>query len=98
MGDPATRLARGGPPEIPGARRGSPLSRRDRRTRRRAGNRPIREDHGNVKRHDLIRELTAITGPEGVISEPEQLLTYESDGLRNYRTTPMLVVLPGSTQ
>src|SRR5438270_13431847 len=47
---------------------------------------------------DLIRELRAITGPEGVISEPEQLLTYESDGLRNYRVTPALVVLPSTTE
>src|SRR5437660_4688037 len=51
-----------------------------------------------MKRTDLIRELRAITGPEGVISEPEQLLTYESDGLRNYRVTPGLVVLPSSTE
>src|SRR3954471_11343843 len=51
-----------------------------------------------MKRSELIRELRDITGPEGVISEPEQLLTYESDGLRNYRNTPVLVVLPSSTE
>src|SRR5919198_927938 len=51
-----------------------------------------------MKRADLISKLKAITGPEGVIAEPEQLLTYESDGLRQYRATPMLVVLPASTE
>src|SRR2546423_2818283 len=51
-----------------------------------------------MKRRDLIDQLRAITGPEGVIAEPEQLLTYESDGLRNYRATPVLVVLPSSTE
>ncbi|MDQ3930369.1 MAG: FAD-binding protein, partial [Chloroflexota bacterium] len=51
-----------------------------------------------MERKTLIRKLTAIVGPQGVISEPEQLLTYESDGLRNYRAVPMVVVLPTSTE
>jgi glycolate oxidase len=51
-----------------------------------------------MERKTLIHKLTAIVGPQGVISEPEQLLTYESDGLRNYRVVPMLVVLPTSTE
>jgi glycolate oxidase len=51
-----------------------------------------------MKRNALIQQLTSILGRDGVISEPEQLLTYESDGLRSYRATPMLVVLPTSTQ
>ncbi len=51
-----------------------------------------------MERLALVKELTSILGPGGVISEPEQLLTYESDGLRNYRATPLLVVLPTTTQ
>ncbi|HEX8228062.1 MAG TPA: FAD-binding protein, partial [Chloroflexia bacterium] len=51
-----------------------------------------------MQRPELIAELTRIIGPEGVISEPEQLVTYESDGLRNHRVLPMLVVLPTSTE
>ncbi|HET6313508.1 MAG TPA: FAD-linked oxidase C-terminal domain-containing protein [Chloroflexia bacterium] len=51
-----------------------------------------------MHRAALIRELISIIGPEGVISEPEQLVTYESDGLRNHRVLPMLVVLPVSTE
>src|SRR3954468_14886376 len=51
-----------------------------------------------ISRNALTKCLIAIVGRDGVISEPEQLLTYESDGLRNYRATPMLVVLPASTE
>ncbi len=51
-----------------------------------------------MDRRALIDELVRITGPEGVISEREQLMTYESDGLRNYRAVPMVVVLPTGTQ
>jgi glycolate oxidase len=51
-----------------------------------------------MQRSDLARELAGMLGPEGVISEPEQLLTYESDALPNYRAMPMLVVLPESTE
>ncbi|HEX8598944.1 MAG TPA: FAD-linked oxidase C-terminal domain-containing protein [Chloroflexia bacterium] len=51
-----------------------------------------------MQRPELIAEFKRIIGPEGVISEPEQLVTYESDGLRNHRVLPMLVVLPTSTE
>jgi glycolate oxidase len=46
----------------------------------------------------LTSEIRRIVGPQGVISAPEQLLTYESDGLASYRVTPSLVVLPSSTE
>jgi glycolate dehydrogenase FAD-linked subunit len=49
--------------------------------------------------HDsLVKQITRIVGAQGVITEREQLLTYESDGLKNHRVMPMLVVLPTSTQ
>src|SRR3954452_21429338 len=51
-----------------------------------------------MQREILARELEKIVGPEGLITQPEQLMTYESDGLRNYRRMPMLVVLPTSTE
>jgi glycolate oxidase len=38
--------------------------------------------------------MKSILGPEGVISEREELRSYECDGLMNYRVIPDLVVLP----
>ena len=46
----------------------------------------------------VVEELRAALGPEHVITEPEQLRTYECDGLTGYRAQPALVVLPGSTE
>ena len=47
-----------------------------------------------MERSQLIRAMKSILGPEGVISEREQLRSYECDGLMNYRVIPDLVVLP----
>jgi glycolate dehydrogenase FAD-linked subunit len=47
---------------------------------------------------DLRGELLAVCGPDGVVSEPAQLATYECDGLTGYRVTPAVVVLPTSTE
>jgi len=46
----------------------------------------------------FVRELEAALAPEALIREPEQLRTYECDGLTGYRSVPALVVLPGSTE
>ena len=46
----------------------------------------------------VVRELEAALGARHVITEPEQLRTYECDGLTGYRAQPALVVLPGSTE
>jgi glycolate oxidase len=46
----------------------------------------------------LAREIEAIVGPQGLIERPEQLRTYESDGLTAFRQKPELVVLPASTE
>ncbi len=51
-----------------------------------------------MERERLIRAMEEILGPEGVISEREQLRTYECDGLMNYRVIPELVVLPESAE
>jgi glycolate oxidase len=51
-----------------------------------------------MERSQLIREMKKILGAEGVISEREQLRTYECDGLMNYRVIPDLAVLPESAE
>ncbi len=51
-----------------------------------------------MEREALIKTMKSILGPEGVISEREQLRSYECDGLMNYRVIPDLVVLPESAE
>src|SRR5919202_281864 len=51
-----------------------------------------------MERESLVRTMESILGPEGVISDREQLRTYECDGLMNYRVIPDLVVLPESAE
>src|SRR5262249_60372242 len=41
-----------------------------------------------------IPGMTEICGPDGVITDPAELRTYECDGLTSHRVTPALVVLP----
>src|ERR1022692_3437266 len=42
----------------------------------------------------LIPRFTQICGPDGVVSDPLELRTYECDGLTSHRCSPGLVVLP----
>ncbi len=44
----------------------------------------------------ILDELRAIVGPDGLISESDQLRTYECDGLTNFRIMPAAVLLPTS--
>jgi glycolate oxidase subunit GlcD len=46
----------------------------------------------------IVRKLCAIVGPDHVITDPNRLIVYESDGLTSYRVIPRAVVLPGSTE
>jgi glycolate oxidase subunit GlcD len=46
----------------------------------------------------LLRRLERAVGKEGVLTDPDQLLVYESDGLTQYRHPPRAVVLPRSTE
>ncbi|MFQ5426954.1 MAG: FAD-binding protein, partial [Gaiellales bacterium] len=46
----------------------------------------------------LAREAERLLGARSVIKEPEQLRTYECDGLTGYRVRPAVVVLPETTQ
>ena len=46
----------------------------------------------------LVERLRSISGQEHVLTDEHELRTYESDGLRHYRTPPKVAVLPGSTE
>ena len=46
----------------------------------------------------LVENLRALLGPGQVVSEPEELLVYECDGLTHYRHRPRAVVFPTSTE
>jgi glycolate oxidase subunit GlcD len=45
----------------------------------------------------VVRRLRDIVGPDHVITDPDRLVVYESDGLTAYRVAPGAVVLPAST-
>ncbi len=46
----------------------------------------------------IFDEFRAVVGKDGLLTEPEQLRTYECDGLTNFRAVPAAVVLPTSTE
>ena len=46
----------------------------------------------------VIEELREIVGDENVLSEPEELLVYECDGLPQHKHPPLAVVFPNSTE
>ena len=46
----------------------------------------------------LVKNLRAVLSPEQVISDPEELLVFECDGLTHYRHRPRAVVFPTSTE
>jgi len=46
----------------------------------------------------FVRDVEAAVRPGAIIREPEQLKTYECDGLTGHRALPSLVVLPESTE
>ena len=46
----------------------------------------------------ILHELRAIVGERGLISSPEELHTYECDGLTNFRVMPRAVLLPASAE
>ena len=51
-----------------------------------------------AKRQALRGELEALLGPRGVLSDPEELLVYESDGLTLFRALADFVVFPTSVE
>jgi glycolate oxidase subunit GlcD len=46
----------------------------------------------------LVEELGDIVGDENVLSEPDELLVYETDGLPQHKHPPRAVVFPNSTE
>lgn len=46
----------------------------------------------------LVQQLRRIVGERHVITDPDRLVVYESDGLTAYRWPPRAVVLPASTE
>src|SRR5665647_2331926 len=51
-----------------------------------------------AKRELIVAGLRAIVPGEGVISTEREMKPFESDGLTAYRQTPMVVVLPETTE
>jgi glycolate oxidase len=51
-----------------------------------------------ARRGTIARDLAAIVPGEGVVSDPDGLKPFETDGLTAYRQPPMLVVLPETTE
>jgi glycolate oxidase len=47
---------------------------------------------------ELVARLVGICGAEQVLTHPDALATYRSDGLTHYRQTPLAAVLPGSAE
>jgi len=50
------------------------------------------------RKSSLRRELEGVVGPGGVLSEPDELLVYESDGLTLFRALADFVVFPISAE
>src|SRR5262249_31287658 len=82
-----------GPPgAVAVSRRRGPASRSQR------GHRPSAREGGRQVLRKLIPRMTEICGPDGVVSDPAELRTYECDGLTSHRVTPALAVLPRTAE
>ena len=46
----------------------------------------------------ILKDISSFTKRENILFEREELKPYETDGLTAYKQTPMLVVLPETTQ
>src|SRR2546423_804451 len=54
--------------------------------------------HGQIQVDTLVKNLRAALKPEQVVSDPEELLVFECDGLTHYKHRPRAVVFPQSTE
>jgi glycolate oxidase len=52
----------------------------------------------NLMEKRFLDELRTVVDGRGLISSPEELHTYECDGLTNFRVMPLAVLLPSDTQ
>ncbi len=59
---------------------------------------PLPDDAVLSRRTEVVTALRKIVPGEGVIDSEDERRAYESDGLTAYRTLPMVVVLPETTQ
>ena len=50
-----------------------------------------------ARKGEIVRALRQIVPGEGVVSDPRELVPFESDGLSAYRQAPLAVVLPETT-
>jgi glycolate oxidase len=50
------------------------------------------------KWQSIVKKLETIVGKDGVVKRKDELLTYECDGLTQYRQRPAVVVLPRTTE
>ena len=46
----------------------------------------------------IIEDICSFTNRKNILAQPEELKPYETDGLTAYKQTPMIVVLPESTE
>src|SRR2546430_1966267 len=53
---------------------------------------------GETMIEHLVPAMVEICGPDGVVTDPLDLRTYESDGLTSHRAAPGLVVLPRTAE
>lgn len=64
-----------------------------------AGSEPAEpEESRQARRQQYARELGEFLQPEAILSTPEQLRPYESDGLTALKATPLLVLLPHTVE
>ena len=59
---------------------------------------PLPDREVLARRERIVAALRAIVPGEGVIATEAAMRPYESDGLTAYRTLPMVVVLPETTE
>ena len=59
---------------------------------------PAPDQNTLSRRAEIARAMAAIVPGEGVITDADSLRAYESDGLTAYRQSPLLVVLPQTTE
>src|SRR5207245_9677018 len=68
------------------------------RTLRLPEGRPIPQQRDSIMDARILIDFHSIVGKPGLVSSPEELHTYESDGLTKFRVLPRAVLLPSSTE
>jgi glycolate oxidase len=51
-----------------------------------------------ARKSSIATDLVALLGRDGVVDDPSMMSVFESDGLNGYRTTPLVVALPATTE